>query len=436
MLGDLNEALRHQLRALEMQPLLLQALAEVAAIYEIRGDQVGALESIESAIEIGPENVPVLQLYANTLGNFGRVEECLAVCEKITDIDPLNIGAFWQMAYLGYFDSDQKIERLESSLDKIERSLPRSESAARARLDYIRHSAYKSMGAHDRTRQYLHHANTKMRRSYRYDIEWERSRIERIKQNFEALSHLVESETGLSDEREIFVIGMPRSGTSLTEQIIAAHSQVYGAGEQIVLDKILADCWSNREYQYDTEFLRHLAERYRSSMSAYQLNGIRFVVDKYPHNFLHVGMIRYLFPGAKVVHSVRNPMATCFSIYEHFFDSTGHGYSNDLEEIGEFFSLYSDLMAFWHRALPGFIYDLSYEALTENLVAEVENLLEFLGLPWEPGCVEFHNNERAVRTLSLQQVRSPIHRRSINVWQDYRDDLLPLIRVLEAHGLA
>lgn len=230
----------------------------------------------------------------------------------------------------------------------------------------------------------------------------------------------------------LFILGMPRSGTTLVEQILASHPQVFGGGELQLMGQ-----WC---YGYVKLYLQHgdhaplnnyltqLWSHYDSGLQ--KLTDLNVVTDKMPVNFLWLGFIRAAFPEAKIIHTRRDPMATCWSIYKTPFAGTSNGYACDLAEIGEFYCLYRDLMAFWDERDDGTIYHLDYEKLTREQEAETRHLLDYCQLPWDPSCLDFHNNPRTVRTASAQQVRRPMYQGSSSAWRRYDSYLDPLKRAL------
>ncbi|GMW07989.1 MAG: hypothetical protein AMXMBFR8_27850 [Nevskiales bacterium] len=225
---------------------------------------------------------------------------------------------------------------------------------------------------------------------------------------------------------------MPRSGTSLVEQILASHSAVYGAGELATLDKLLREAAGDFPAglaRLDAGAWQAVGTRYLGELA--EIGGeARFVTDKMPGNFLHIGAIWRLFPGAKIIHCVRDPMDTGLSCYRSHFVSDQLGYSCDLLDLGSYYRHYRALMAHWRRLADGALYDIHYEALVAEPEAEVRRLLEYCGLEFEPDCLQFHRSGRRVRTASGAQVRQPIYRDSLEAWRRYEQELRPFAAAL------
>ena len=206
---------------------------------------------------------------------------------------------------------------------------------------------------------------------------------------------------------------MPRSGTTLVEQILSNHSKIYGAGELNILNMIVdinTTDTKNRLVDLFNLYNDHLVELETSHP---------YVVDKMPLNFRWIGYILSAMPEAKVIHVKRDPMAVCWSLFKTYFASKGIGFSNDLNDIILYYKLYLDLMDFWNRKFPNVIYELNYDLLINNQRQETAALIDYIGVNWEEECVNFHENRRAVRTASSGQVRQKIYRGSSQKWRNY-----------------
>jgi tetratricopeptide (TPR) repeat protein len=236
-----------------------------------------------------------------------------------------------------------------------------------------------------------------------------------------------------NDNRPIFILGMPRSGTTLVEQIIASHSSVTGAGElpyladQVKQAKGGVMGFHKRFAKMNHDQLSDVAKGYLAGLNKYD-QGLAKITDKMPHNFLYIGLIAKLLPNAKIIHCKRHPMANCLSIYKAYFASkNAHPYAWDLKELAHYHNLYEDLMAHWRDVLPGRFYEVSYEQLTSNQEEESRKLIEYCGLDWQEACLDFHNTQRKVKTASVFQVRQPMHNQSVDLWKRYGDALQPLL---------
>ena len=234
----------------------------------------------------------------------------------------------------------------------------------------------------------------------------------------------------------IFVVGLPRAGSSLVEQILAAHPLVEGAGELPEIMSITAEIdratggrYPDTLRTFSDEAFRRLCQRYLERSLIYRRLGRPNFVDKMPNNFVHVGLIQRMFPDAKVIDVRRAPMACCFANFSHHF-ARGQQFAYDLQELGRYYADYVRIMAHWDAVLPGQVYRLRYERLVESPEGEIRALLAFLELPFDAACLFFFETERSVRSASSEQVRQPLFRDSLEFWRHYQAWLGPLRKVL------
>jgi hypothetical protein len=215
----------------------------------------------------------------------------------------------------------------------------------------------------------------------------------------------------------IFILGMPRSGTTLIEQIISSHSRVHGAGELPFLNRF-GGTLSDGNQTVNSESVLQIRNAYLNELEKVS-NGCQFVTDKMPQNFLQIGLILKALPEAKVIHVKRDPAATCWSNFKHYFSANGIGYSYDLSDTVNYFKLYQDLMDFWDQQYSDQIYHLDYDKLTFEQEPETRKLIEYLKLGWEGDCLSPHKNKRSVRTASQQQVREKVYTGSSQAWRKF-----------------
>jgi len=242
--------------------------------------------------------------------------------------------------------------------------------------------------------------------------------------------------SGYEDKTPIFILGMPRSGTSLTEQILASQSTAFGAGERIYLPELVRESVlaAGNPYPQSVATLshkkfRHLGKAYVNKLRSHSQQTAH-ISDTTPMNFLYVGLIAIALPNARIIHCLRNPLDTCLSIFMHPL-STPHSYAHELENLGAYYKLYQRLMAHWHSMLPGRIHDVMYEQLVTDSETEIRALLNYCELPFEKACLNFHETERTIRTPSAGQVRQPMYDNSIRRWKHYEKHLGPLIELFE-----
>jgi hypothetical protein len=244
---------------------------------------------------------------------------------------------------------------------------------------------------------------------------------------------------GHPDPAPIFVIGLPRSGSTLIEQILASHSQVEGTSELPYVGHVAGSLNLNRAdgvnypeavRELGPGHLKALGQEYLRAAQMHRTEGTPCFIDKMPNNFPSVGFIQTILPDAKIIDARRHPLDSCLSCFRQLF-ARGQPFTYDLTDIGEYFLEYQRLMDHWHAVLPGAVLTVQYENMVTDFESQVRQILEYCELPWEDACVNFHETERPVRTASSEQVRQPIYSKSINYWRNYEQYLGELIEVLE-----
>jgi tetratricopeptide (TPR) repeat protein len=300
----------------------------------------------------------------------------------------------------------------------------------------------EDLGEHAASWRHLTAANQIDRSRIQYDSATDRAVIDRVIAGFSDVEAARIDTTG---ERPIFIVGLPRTGTTLVERIIGNHSQVHPAGELFALeeavDTALARTGGPRPpdwHGYAAALAgldgKLIADEYLARARARRGERPRFT-DKQVTNFLYSALILRAFPSARIVHVTRHPLAACYAIYRTRFDGS-YAFAYDLSDIGEFYIGYRRLMAHWHRVLPNRIFDVAYEDVVRALEPTTRRMLEYLELPFEAGCLEFHRNPAPVETVSAVQVRQPLYDSALDLWQHYAAELAPLRARLESAGIA
>ena len=241
------------------------------------------------------------------------------------------------------------------------------------------------------------------------------------------------------DKAPIFIVGMPRSGTTLLEQILASHPAVHGAGELPDLNQVIMDAPARAERRFpdfvpdlQPDDFRRMGEAYAERV--WRLApGAQHITDKMPANFFYIGMIRLMLPNAKIIHAMRDPMDSCFSNFARLFNDTME-FAYDLGTLGRYYVRYIKLMQHWHSVLPaGSILDLRYEHMVADTEGQARRILDYLGLPWDDKCLAFHQNKRHVKTASVAQVRKPIYKTSVARWRRFESHLQRLLEIVQPY---
>ncbi len=394
-----------------------------------RGNFDAAENLIGKAMALQPDNAIFHHNLAYVLGAQSRGEEAEASYRRAIALDPDYAEAHFNLAQsVRAKPGDPLVASLERLLAKPGRS-----ASARCYLGFAAGKVYDDLGDHDRA--FGHFLAGNRARGARPNPAYSSAYLERILESSRPLLQAERPAPGAGQAGPVFIVGMPRSGTSLVEQVLASHPAVFGAGELPFVERIAealgAHCASGAVYPeclpaVPDAVLEGFAASYRKESSA---AGTSVVTDKAPLNFRHLGLIALLFPGARIVHCRRGPLDTCLSCFFQNF-AKGQEYSFDLAELGRFFQDYRKMMAAWAEILPIEVFDLDYEELVADLEGVGRSLLSYCGLDWHPDCARFFETRRPVLTASRVQVRRPLYSSSVGKWRRYARHLGPLIETL------
>ena len=296
--------------------------------------------------------------------------------------------------------------------------------------------ASEDVGEHALAFEHYAKGNALYRAGHPHNAEQSTARIGRLKAAYSREFFRARAGSGCAAPDPIFIVSMPRAGSTLLEQILASHSAVEGTSELFEMQSMARDlraesgpeeaaAYAEVLARKSSEELRMLGEQYLERTRIQRKTGRPYFIDKMPNNFLHVGMIHALLPNAKIIDARRHPLACCFSNFKQLY-ARGQLFSYDLADMGRFYRDYVDLMAHFDEVLPGRVHRVIYERMVEDTESEVRRLLDYCGLPFEPGCLRFFENERPVRTASSEQVRQPIYRDGVDHWRHYEEWLGPL----------
>lgn len=420
------EALPHIEQLLRVDPADPGYLNLKAAALTLTGDYEAAIGLYEKVLKRHPVQPKAWLSYGHALKTAGRSADSIAAYRRALDLQPSLGEAYWSLANLKTlrFD-DADLAAMQAGLDR-----PETGEDDRLHLHYALGKAYEDRS--DYAASFEHYAaGARIRRGQiAYDADETTAQLERSRALFTPEFFAARAGQGCDDPAPIFVVGLPRSGSTLVEQILASHPQVEGTMELpdiVFLARSLGDepPYPNGLEALSGDELRRLGESYLERTRIQRKLGRRFFIDKMPNNFLHAGLIHLILPNAKIIDTRRSAMASCFSAFKQHF-ARGQNFSYDLTELGRFYRDYAALMAHFDAVLPGRIHRVDYEAMVEDTEAEVRRLLAYCGLPFDPACLEFHRNARPVRTASSEQVRQPIFREGLEHWRHYEPWLSPL----------
>ena len=463
-LGQTNDAIKSYKKTLSIAPDFIDAYNNLGNILQDQGLLDEAIKCYEKAIAISPEYAEAHYNLGVSLYQLGQFNEALNCCRQALVINPdyadahNNLGNILQeqgqsdeafncyvhalanqpdnaqfhrnLALMkNYKEGDTQFTRMQSLLSTG--YLSKSE---RINLCFALAIAYKDLGKKDELFKVLNEGNQLRKQELDYSIE-------KALANHSAHRKLFMSSIKKPSPYEsltaspIFILGMPRSGTSLVEQIISSHHKVHGAGELPYLNNlirpILNDCLSHNNALSEKKFLS-IRDGYLNNLSSLNVSE-SIITDKMPINFENIGFILNAFPEAKIIHLKRDSMAICWSIYQRYFPNESLGFAYNMQDLAKFYNSYTEIMAFWHDLFPNQIYDISYEDLTTNQEEETRKLLKYCELDWDENCLNFHFNKRTVKTASSLQVREKMYQGSSEVWKKYETHLNPLINGLNYH---
>lgn len=427
-----TEALACYGRAIALCPDYAEAHNNLGGLLSDLGRLEEAEVSLRQAIKIKPDFLDAYGNLGTVLAYMGKMDEAEIILSQAMALAPGDARPLANaLVHMDYQPDDQRFGQLETVYARRE-SLPLDD---RVRLDFAMGRAMENTGRYDRAFAAYAEGNRLHFQAHPFNEAAEERFVEDIcrrftRELFGRTAALAESLPPPQDRRvPVFIVGMPRSGSTLIEQMLSSHPAVFGAGELETFGaaSLPGDPAKDKD---DVLKFRELGQAYLDRVWKPAPPGTRYVADKTLSNFYHLGLIHLMLPNARIIHSVRDPMDTCFSCYALRF-SHGQEYTYDLGALGRQYRRYMKLMQHWHDVLPlGRILDVRYEDNIADAEHEVARMLDYLGLPWDPACLRFYENGRAVRTASVVQVRKPIYASSVSRWKHYEQNLGPLLEAI------
>ena len=403
-----------------------------AVVLSYIGEYDRALEIYAKLVREYPAHGKAWLSYGHVLKTAGRLVDGVDAYRQSIACDPAFGEAYWSLANLKTF------RFTEADLADMRAQLARQEldDASRVNFHFALGKACEDGADYAQAFENYSKGNALYRASHRYDAGRNSARVKRLKEILTRDFFAERAGWGCQAPDPIFIVSMPRAGSTLLEQILSSHSAVEGTSELpavLTLAKELreeADAEETIAYaevlaNKSAGELRLLGEQYMERTRIQRKTGRPFFIDKMPNNFLHVGMIHAVLPNAKIIDARRHPLACCFSNFKQLY-ARGQLFSYDLADMGRLYRDYVELLAHFDEALPGRVHRVIYEQMVEDTEMEVRRLLDYCGLPFEAGCLRFFENERPVRTASSEQVRQPIYREGIDQWRHFEEWLDPL----------
>ena len=420
--GNLESAENLFNRIIKLKPEYINAYINLGNIKRDNNDFQAAIDLYSEALKI-KNDVPVIH-YSLALAHqgIGEFEQAISYAQETLNLDPKFTQADLLISQsINYKNGNIHFDQMNSKINNIELT-----NNQKINMFFALAKAYEDMGEIEKSFEKLKLGNQLKRNSINFDIAKEIKFFDETKKIFvNTNKKKVVSEIN-SDKKIIFILGMPRSGTSLVEQIITSHSDVFGAGELPQLSKIINENLMTDELLsekkinkliVDDSFTNGLRKNYYDYLKRFNSNK-PFITDKAPLNFRWIGLIKLLFPQSKIIHCTRNPRDNCFSLFKNFFEG-GLNFSYNQKELTTYYKLYLDLMKFWLDLFPGSIYEANYEKIINNPRNEIIKIIDFCDLKWEENCMQFHKNKTPIKTMSTAQARQPIYKTSINSYEKF-----------------
>lgn len=435
---EFARALAENAKLRAKQPDQLTHQVQYAAVLAMAGRFQEAHERYEEVLKTVPDNAGILTSYGHALRYGGRGDDAAAAYRRAIASDPGAGEAYWSLANLKTvsFD-DATVAAMRREYDAIDRPGPNQ-----YHLAFALGKAHEDRGDYTASFQAYNEGNSIKRAFSAYDPKDTGERVDAM------IAHChsdLLNVAGHPSDAPIFILGLPRAGSTLLEQILASHSEVEATAELPFIGRIASDLSGRRKRSEENLYPRvlqdlsadervALGQQYLDRAASYRTDKPRFI-DKLPNNWLHIGLIKTILPNATIIDARRHPMAACFANFKQLF-ARGQEFTYGLDEIGDYYADYLRLMAHWHEVFPGGVLTVQYEEVVQDLESQVHSLLDHCGLNFEEACLRYYEQDRAVRTASSEQVRQPIYRDALALWEHYRAHLEPLETLLRAKGVS
>lgn len=414
-LGKLDEAEASYRQAITLEPDYADSYSNLGNTLKALGRLEEAEASHRQAITLKPDFAEAHYNMGVTLQELGKLEEAEASYRRAIAFKPDYAEAHRSLASMKTFDKcdEQFLQMQELYIDES------YSEEQRCHLGFGLAKAFEDLGNFEQAFKYYRKGNALRNRLLNYDISQDIELFKELKTSYPRIAkNSFELKSFSNKPTPVFIVGMPRSGTTLVEQIISSHSQVTGGGE-LDFAANLGDSIARGLSEADTNTILDFRENYLTKLESVS-NDSPIVTDKMPFNFRYLGLLTAALPEAKIVHVKRNPAAVCWSNYKHYFKSESLGYSYALNDVVKYYSLYENLMEFWTTSLTNKIFNIDYDLLTINQQDETRKLIDYLGLDWEKKCLSPQNNRRSVTTASNVQVRQEVYQDSSQRWVKYK----------------
>jgi len=429
-IGQLAKARKCFEQALRLHPEYIDARIECAMVLRQLGKAEEALVQVEQAIDLKPDHIEAHISLAEILRDLGQVELAIARLEQCLIARPDCGLLYYQISMM------KPKQAMIPAVEKLIRQPDLSKINA-IYCHFALGNFFKGGKSFDQAFSHFLKANSLHRETINYDPKDNIQTIDRLIEVYSKGFFRRKRRFGSASRLPVFIVGMPRSGSTLVEQILSSHHQVHGVGELGAIPAVNVRIALQLKYAnpppecmslIDRKMAEEQSARYLQEL-ALHCPAAKRITEQLAGHFFNVGLVKTLFPDAYIIHCQRNPLDTCISLYFHYF--TGLKSCFDLTELGQYYLQYQRLMSHWHKLFPGEILNVQYEELVMDQERVSKQLIDYIGLEWDEKCLDFHSNERPVMTASNIQVRQPMYEKSMNRWKHYEKHLQPLIEVLQ-----
>jgi len=413
------------LKALKINPNYVHALNNYGNLKQQLGDFKGSISLYLKALNLNPNQINILVSLASVYQEAGDFDKSKEIATNILKIDPKNTSSHKLISgMINYKKEHDHLKKMENLIKDKKLS-----NEQLIDLSFALGKAYEDIEDYDKSYQFLENGNKLKKTKTNYKINNDLKLFKSIIKTFKDLD-FDNFKKSSNNKKIIFICGMPRSGTTLIEQIIASHKDVNGAGELVYLQNAMNQNFiedyklSKQKIMEQALSENNIIEKLYFNLLKHHKFNSHTITDKAPQNFRWIGFMKIFFPTCKVIHCNRNSKDNCLSLYKNNFASNHMDWSYDQKDIAEYYNLYLELMDFWNEKIPGFIYDANYERIIKNQESEIKKLISFCELEWDSACLSHHkNNKTPISTVSVAQARKPIYNSSLNSNEKYSKNL-------------
>ncbi len=391
-------------------------------LYRILNNEKKAIFFFKQAINIKPSFYPAHFNLGILYKNIGEFEKARFYLTEATKINPQLYTAHRNLSEITKYTKDNEHLNL---LNKIYND-SKNNFINKKEIAFALGKAFEDMKIYEKAFKYYNEGNNLQRKTLNFSIQEEEKEFNIIKKKFS--KQLIRNNKILGSKKNtvIFILGMPRSGTTLVEQIISSHPNVFGADELDIMPSLIKKYLRNKNSELSLDkidtrsdkYIKQIANEYLLELK--KISKKKRVTDKLTVNFKWIGLIKLLFPNSKIIHCKRNSKDTCLSIFKNYFVNSDLKYAYNLNEISNYYNFYNDLMDHWKNIFPEFIYEVEYEKVIKNTELEIRKLLKTLNLNWNPKCLQFYKTKRTVKTTSDTQIRNKIYKSSVDTWKNFQ----------------